>query len=150
MSFHPLGALLAFPSAITYTFYILVADTAVHRLAPVVLSALVMTGTAASLGVHAVFTGGVDLDFEASGWFWLGHIAMKSTVVAMLAAKTLTSVQLGGGALVLSSVALLQLRRTRARPPAQLVAEPDRSASRRPASARAGRNGSTEPTAVVP
>jgi len=57
----------------------------VHRLAPVLLSALVMTGAAGTLGVRAGLTGGVDLDFGASGWVWLACIAVVSTVVAMLA-----------------------------------------------------------------
>ncbi len=143
VNFHLLGALLAFAAAITYTAYILVADTVVHRLAPVVLSALVMTGAAGTLGARAAFTGGVDLDVGVSGWFWLVCIAVVSTVVAMLAffaglkrtgpstaailstfepvvtaalaalflGESLTPVQLAGGALVLSSVAVLQLRR---------------------------------------
>ncbi|BCJ62596.1 hypothetical protein Jiend_60180 [Micromonospora endophytica] len=142
VSFHPLGALLAFGCAITYTGYILVADTVVHRLAPVVLSALVMTGAAGTLGARALLTGGVDLDFRASGWWWLICIAVVSTVVAMLTffaglkrtgpstaailstfepvvtstlavsvlGEALTPTQLAGGALVLSSVAVLQLR----------------------------------------
>jgi drug/metabolite transporter (DMT)-like permease len=144
VSFHPLGALLAFTSATTYTAYILVADTIVHQLAPVVLSALVMTGAAGSLGTRALLTGGVDLDFGVSGWLWLACIALISTVVAMLTffaglkrtgpstaailstlepvvtaalaalvlSESLTPAQLAGGALVLSSVAVLQLRRT--------------------------------------
>ena len=84
MSFHALGALLAFGSALTYTVYILVADTVVHRLPPVVLSALVMTGAAGTLGARALLTGGVDLDFGWAGWFWLACITVVSTVVAML------------------------------------------------------------------
>ncbi|MFC3502900.1 DMT family transporter [Micromonospora krabiensis] len=84
VSFHPLGALMAFGAAITYTGYILVADTVVRRLAPVVLSALVMTGAAGTLAVIALSTGGIDLDFGRSGWFWLACIAVVSTVVAML------------------------------------------------------------------
>ncbi|MEU6744515.1 DMT family transporter [Streptosporangium sandarakinum] len=144
MSFHPLGALPAFGSAIAYTVYVLVADTVVHRLAPVVLSALVMTGAAGTLGARALLTGGVDLGFGVSGWLWLACIAVVSTVVAMLAfftglkrtgpsaaailstfepvvtaalaalilGESLTPVQFAGGALVLSSVAVLQLRRT--------------------------------------
>ncbi|MBL6276293.1 DMT family transporter [Micromonospora fiedleri] len=145
VSFHPVGALLAFASAVTYTVYILVADTVVHRLAPVVLSVLVMTGAAGTLGVRALLTGGVDLGFGPSGWFWLACIAVVSTVVAMLTffaglkrtgpstaailstfepvvtaalatlvlGESLTPVQLLGGVLVLSCVAVLQLRRTR-------------------------------------
>ena len=84
-TFHPLGALLAFGAALTYTVYILVADTVVHRLPPVVLSTLVMTGAAGTLGVRALVTGGVDLGFGLPGWFWLACIAVVSTVVAMLA-----------------------------------------------------------------
>lgn len=83
--FQPVAALLAFGAALTYTLYILAADTVVHRLPPMVLSALVMTGAAGTLGVRAVLTGGPDLTFRASGWFWLTCIAVVSTVVAMLA-----------------------------------------------------------------
>jgi drug/metabolite transporter (DMT)-like permease len=147
VSFHPLGALLAFGSAITYTVYILVADTVVHRLPPVVLSALVMTGAAGTLGARAVFTGGVDLDVGLPGWFWLACIAIVSTVLAMLTffaglrrtgpstaailstfepvvttalavlilGESLTAVQFAGAVLVLSSVAVLQLRPARTR-----------------------------------
>lgn len=145
VSFHPLGALLAFGAAITYTGYILVADTVVHRLPPVVLSALVMAGAAGTLGARALLTGGVDLDFRLPGWFWLACIAVVSTVLAMLTffaglkrtgpstaailstfepvvttglaaltlGESLSAVQLVGGALVLSSVAVLQVRPAR-------------------------------------
>jgi drug/metabolite transporter (DMT)-like permease len=155
-SFRPLGALLAFASAITYTAYILVADTVVHRLAPVVLSALVMTGAAGTLAGRALLIGGAGLDFGWRGWLWLACIAVISTVAAMLAffaglkrtgpstaailstfepvvtaalatlalGETLTLAQLAGGALVLSSIAVLQPRPARA--------------PRRPASPRTG------------
>lgn len=83
--FHPLGAGLAFGAGLTYTVYILGADTVVHRLPPVVLSALVMGGAAVTLAGHALVTGGADLGFAARGWFWLACIAVVSTVVAMLA-----------------------------------------------------------------
>lgn len=84
MRFQPVGALLAFGSAVVYTSYILVSDTLVHRLAPVVLAALVMTGAATSLGVEAILTG-VDLRFGWRGWFWVACIAVVSTVLATLA-----------------------------------------------------------------
>jgi drug/metabolite transporter (DMT)-like permease len=145
--FHPLGAVLGFGAALTYTGYILVADGVVHRLPPVVLSALVMAGAAATLGVRALVTGGVDLGFGLPGWFWLTCIAVVSTVVAMLAffaglrrtgpstaailstfepvfttalaafvlGESLSAVQVAGGVLVLSSVAVLQIRPTRRR-----------------------------------
>ncbi|MEU7872478.1 DMT family transporter [Dactylosporangium sp. NPDC049140] len=83
-SFHPLGALLGFGSAVVYTVYILVSDTVVDRLPPVVLSTLVMTGAAGSFGARALLTGGVDLGFGPQGWFWLAGIAVVSTVAAML------------------------------------------------------------------
>ncbi|MFE9689132.1 DMT family transporter [Micromonospora sp. NPDC005806] len=145
VDFHPLGATLAFGAAVTYTVYILVADTVVHRLPPVILSALVMAGAALTLGARALVRGGVDLSFGLQGWFWLACIAVVSTVLAMLtffaglrrtgpstaailstfepvvttalAALTLdeilTPVQIAGGLLVLSSVAVLQVQRTR-------------------------------------
>ncbi|WP_449065247.1 DMT family transporter [Planomonospora algeriensis] len=148
LDFDPLGVLLAFGASITYTAYILVSDTVVHRLPPVVLSALVMTGAAFTLAARALFTGGVDLGFGVRGWFWLACIAVVSTVVAMLTffaglrrtgpstaailstfepvvttalaalalAEFLTPVQLAGGLLVLSSVAVLQAGSNRAGP----------------------------------
>ncbi|MGK5681597.1 DMT family transporter [Actinoplanes sp. URMC 104] len=85
MSLHPVAAVLAFGSAVTYTVYILVSDTVVHRMQPVPLAALVMTGAAAALGVRALATGGVDLGFEPVGWLWLACMAVVSTVLAMLA-----------------------------------------------------------------
>jgi drug/metabolite transporter (DMT)-like permease len=82
--FHPVGAALAVGAAIVYTTYILVSDTVVHRLPPVVLSTLVMAGATATLGARAVLTGGVAFDFTPAGWFWLVCIAVVSTVGAML------------------------------------------------------------------
>ncbi|MFU8876254.1 DMT family transporter [Micromonospora sp. SL4-19] len=84
VDFHPLGAALAFGAALTYTGYILVADIVVHRLPPVMLSALVMSGAALTLGAGALVTGGIDLSFGLQGWFWLACIAVVSTVLAML------------------------------------------------------------------
>jgi drug/metabolite transporter (DMT)-like permease len=144
-TFDAVGVALAFGSAVTYTGYILVADTVVHRLPPVVLAALVMAGAALTLAGRAVLTGGVDLDFGAAGWLWIGCITVISTVLAMLAFFTglrktgpstvailstfepvvttalaaltlqefLTPVQLAGALVVLSSAALVQLRRRR-------------------------------------
>lgn len=79
-----LGALMAFGTALTYTAYILVADSVVGRLPAVPLAALVMTGAALTLTVRALATGGVELGFGPAGWFWLACIAVVSTVVAML------------------------------------------------------------------
>jgi drug/metabolite transporter (DMT)-like permease len=85
LRFDVVGVALAFGSALTYTVYILVADSAVHRVPPVVLAAWVMAGASAALAVRALGTGGVDLTFGPAGWAWVGCIAVVSTVVAMLA-----------------------------------------------------------------
>ena len=145
--FDPVGVALAFGAAVTYTVYILVADSVVHRLSPVALAALVMTGASAALAVRAVLTGGIDVGFGSTGWVWIACIAVVSTVMAMLAffaglrrtgpstaailstfepvvttalaaltlSEFLTPVQLAGGLVVLSSVAVLQLRPQRGR-----------------------------------
>jgi drug/metabolite transporter (DMT)-like permease len=142
VGFDVIGVALAFGAAVTYTVYILVADTVVHRLPPVVLSALVMTGGATALAARALVTGELPLGFGVAGWFWVTCVAVVSTVVAMLAffaglrrigpsatailstfepvvttvlaasvlQEFLTPVQLVGGAVVLCSVAILQLR----------------------------------------
>ena len=83
--FQPLGALLGFGAAVTYTVYILVADTVVHDLPPVMLTTLVMAGAAGGLAARALVTGGVDFGFRPAGWGWLAAIAVVSTVLAALA-----------------------------------------------------------------
>jgi drug/metabolite transporter (DMT)-like permease len=183
VSFHPLGALLAFGSAITYTVYILVADTVVHRLPPVVLSARVMTGAAGTLGARAVLTGGVDLDFGLPGWFWLACIATVSTVLAMLTffaglrrtgpstaailstfepvvttalavltlGESLSAVQFAGAILVLSSVAVLQVRPARTGGQVRgLPRVPDKPDPKIHATLHRARDLSDEPSAVAP
>ena len=160
-----MGVALAFGAAVTYTGYILVADTVVAHLSPVVLAALVMTGASAALAVRAVLTGGIDAGFDPSGWVWIACIAVVSTVLAMLAFfaglrrtgpstaailstfepvvtaalaalalnEFLTPVQLAGGLIVLSSVAVLQLRprgRPAASPAGRAAPAPSISAAR--------------------
>lgn len=85
LGFDTVGVLLAFGAAVTYTVYILVSDTVLHRLPPVVLTTLVMTGAAAALGLRSLVSGGADVSFGAAGWFWLGCIVVVSTVLAVLA-----------------------------------------------------------------
>jgi len=85
LGFDGRGVLLAFGAAVTYTVYILVADTVLHRLAPVVLTTLVMSGAATALAVRATVSGGVTVSFGASGWVWIGCIVVFSTVLAVLA-----------------------------------------------------------------
>jgi drug/metabolite transporter (DMT)-like permease len=149
------GVALAFGAAVTYTVYILVADTVVHRVPPVALAALVMTGAALVLAVRTGASGGRGADGVAPvGWLWVGCIAVVSTVVAMLAflaglrlagpsaaailstaepvvttvlaatvlREYLTPVQLLGGLVVLSSVAVLQLPARARRPQLRTLA----------------------------
>ncbi|WP_436534605.1 DMT family transporter [Actinoplanes sp. HUAS TT8] len=80
----PVGVLLGLGAALTYTIYILVADTVVGRVAPVLLSTLVMTGAAVSLTARTLVTGGTSFTFPPSAWIWLIGIAVISTVAAML------------------------------------------------------------------
>ncbi|MFC6566490.1 DMT family transporter [Actinoplanes utahensis] len=84
MDLHPFGAVLAIGAAVTYTGYILIADSVVRRLPPVKLAALVMAGAAFTMAVRSLVTGGADLGFGWRGWFWLVCIAAVSTVLAML------------------------------------------------------------------
>jgi drug/metabolite transporter (DMT)-like permease len=129
-------------AAVTYTAYVLVADTVVHRLPPLVLSVWVMTGASLALAARALVAGGLDLGFGLDGWLWIACMALVSTVIGMFAffaglrrtgpstaaivstfepvvtaglaalalGEFLTPVQIAGGVLVLSSVAVLQLR----------------------------------------
>jgi drug/metabolite transporter (DMT)-like permease len=85
LGFDGRGVLLAFGAAMTYTVYILVADTVLDRLAPVVLTTLVMTGAAVALAVRAAVSGRFAVSSDASGWVWIGCIVVLSTVLAVLA-----------------------------------------------------------------
>lgn len=85
LSFPLVGTLLALAAALTYTTYILVSDTVAGRLEPIRLSAIIMTSAAGSLAARAAVTGEFTLPGTAMAWFWIGAIALVSTVVAMTA-----------------------------------------------------------------
>ncbi|MEU8244047.1 DMT family transporter [Actinoplanes missouriensis] len=80
-----IGVTLAFASALTYTAYILFSDRVVQRMPPLLLTTMVLAGAAAALAVRALVTGGVDLGFGATGWFWLACIVVVSTVLPIMA-----------------------------------------------------------------
>jgi drug/metabolite transporter (DMT)-like permease len=82
LSFDAAGVALAFAAAVTYTVYILVGETTVQQVPPLVLTALVMAGATVTLAVRVALTGGLDLDLGAEGWGWIACIALVSTVVA--------------------------------------------------------------------
>jgi drug/metabolite transporter (DMT)-like permease len=79
-----LGVALALCSALSYTAYILISETAVAGTDPLSLSALVCTGAATSLVLAGLVSGRADLGFDAIGWLWLAAIAAVSTVLAIL------------------------------------------------------------------
>lgn len=145
LGFDTIGVAFALGAALTYTVYILVADTTVQQMSPLTLTTLVMVGAAGALTVRAVVVGGVDLDVSRAAWFWIACIAVVSTVIASTAffaglhrtgptsasilstfepvataalasvvlGEHLTTLQLAGGALVLGSAVLVQVRRER-------------------------------------
>ncbi len=78
-----LGAALGLAAALTYTGYILVADGVVDRLPPVLLSAVVCTGAAASLLAVGAGTASLDLRLSAAAWGWLAAIAVVATVLGV-------------------------------------------------------------------
>jgi drug/metabolite transporter (DMT)-like permease len=80
-----LGVAFALGAAVAYTGYILISDTVLsERTDPLLLSALVCAGAAASFSIAAAVSGGASFDFAAEGWLWLGAIALVSTVLAIV------------------------------------------------------------------
>jgi drug/metabolite transporter (DMT)-like permease len=79
----PVGVALALGAAVAYTGYILVADSTVQGADPFIVAAIVTTGAAATFGVVAVASGGLDLDVAAHGWLDLVGVALVSTVMAL-------------------------------------------------------------------
>ena len=51
---------------------------------PLALTALVCTGATGTFLVAGFLRGGTDLGFAPAGWFWLGALALVSTVGAIL------------------------------------------------------------------
>jgi drug/metabolite transporter (DMT)-like permease len=79
-----LGALLGLGAALTYTVYILVGDRLSADISPLALSTLVCAGATTTFAIGSVARGGPDLDFATVGWWWIGALAMVSTVGAIL------------------------------------------------------------------
>jgi drug/metabolite transporter (DMT)-like permease len=83
-SLDPVGTLLGLSAAVIYTTYILTSAGIAGRVDPLVLSALVCTGAAATLTLGSAVRG--DLHPEAlspAGFGWLAGIAVVSTVIAV-------------------------------------------------------------------
>src|SRR3954451_19288467 len=145
------GAALALGAAGAYTVYILASDRMAATTPPVPFAASVVTGAAAAVAVTALVRGGVHVSGEGLMWtailasvstvmpivLFMAGLARVGPSTAAIAStieppftvalawivfgETLRPLQLAGGALVLSAVVLLQLRRSAdrlARPPA--------------------------------
>ena len=80
----PLGTVLGIAAAVIYSTYILTSAGIAGRVSPLVLSALVCTGAAATLTVAGVVGGYMQLgSVSATGFGWLAGIAVVSTVAAV-------------------------------------------------------------------
>ena len=149
------GVLLALGAGFMYAIYILVAESVVRRIDPLLLAALIATGAAATFLLAGAV--GAGLAFTAEGWLWIAAIATLSTVlpivtfmlgmervgastasivstfepvVTVALAVALYGEALGplqglGGSLVLAAVVALQLRAPRALGPAPAALAPE-------------------------
>ena len=80
----PLGAAFGIAAAATYATYILVSQSTAERVRPDVLATLVCTGAALSLTVGTVALGVAEPGaVSATGWGWIGGLAVISTVAAI-------------------------------------------------------------------
>jgi len=80
----PLGTLLGVSAAVVYSAYILTSASIAERVAPLLLSALVCSGAAATLTLAGAGGGELRLgDVSAAGFGWLAGITVVSTVAAV-------------------------------------------------------------------
>lgn len=83
-SLDPVGTLLGLGTAVVYSAYVLGSEGIAGRVAPLALSTLVCTGAAASLTAAGLAGGDLDpASVSASGFVWLGGLAVVSTVGAI-------------------------------------------------------------------
>ena len=80
----PLGTALALGAAVVYSTYILVSTGLSARVGPLALGTLVCTGAACSLTLGSLVAGDLDPGaVSASGFGWIGGLAVVSTVAAI-------------------------------------------------------------------
>jgi len=77
-----LGVLLAFASALTYTFYILGGSKVLRRVRGEVAAFYVMGAASVSFGLTGALTGLIRLNWTVAGWFWVLAITLVCTVLA--------------------------------------------------------------------
>ena len=145
------GVALALAAGASYATYILVAETVIRRVDPLLLSALIATGAAATFLVFGAAAGA--LQFTSDGWLWIVALATLCTVAPIvtfmlgmervgsstasivstfepvvtvglavaLYGESLGPLQVLGGVLVLGAVIALQLRGAQGRTAAAAV-----------------------------
>ena len=148
------GAAMAIGSALFYTVFILVSDRVTAHTPPVPFAASVASGAAVTFGIAALFDGGISASTEGVMWaaiiasvstvmpivLFMAGLARVGPSTASIAStieppftvalawivfgETLGPLQLAGGALVLSAVVLLQLRRAAPRPAGDAPRQP--------------------------
>jgi drug/metabolite transporter (DMT)-like permease len=80
----PVGTVLGLATAVVYSAYVLGSEGIAGRVSPLALSTLVCTGAAASLTAAGLAGGDLDpASVSASGFVWLGGLAVVSTVGAI-------------------------------------------------------------------
>lgn len=79
----PAGVLLAFCSALTYALYITVANGLPEDFDVYLLSALVCSSAAVSVGLFGLTTGSLQAPTLPSGWLWLLPLALISSVISI-------------------------------------------------------------------
>jgi drug/metabolite transporter (DMT)-like permease len=80
------GVLLGLAAGVTYSAYILCAESIVTRIDPWLFGALVATGAALTLLATGAATGSLSLGGAGHGaWIWIVAIALLSTVVPVIA-----------------------------------------------------------------
>jgi len=79
----PAGVLLAFCSALTYALYITAANGLPEDFDVYLLSALVCSSAAVSVGLFGLATGSLHTPDRPSGWLWLAPMALVSSVISI-------------------------------------------------------------------
>ncbi|GAX88984.1 DMT family transporter [Effusibacillus lacus] len=77
------GVVLAFLSAVVYSFYIVVGHSVVKQLSPVVTSAFIALFASVSLFLIGMFLGEIDFRIDIKVWGFVLTIVIFSTIVAM-------------------------------------------------------------------
>jgi drug/metabolite transporter (DMT)-like permease len=81
---HLPGVLLALGAAIAYALYLTVADGLPPGLDLYLLSAIVCSSAAISLGAAGWAAGNLHAPTRTSGWFWIALLTLVSTVIPIM------------------------------------------------------------------